>query len=521
MVSFASRKLKNLNFKASTNYYMKKVFIAMIAIAAFAASVSAQTKSIKKGIAYGYHSESDMAADSKGLLWWYNWAVAPESRVANVFTNYNMDFVPMAWNGSFDETALRAFYASHPNARYLLGFNEPNFTTQANLTPRQAAALWPKLEAIAADYNLKIVGPAVNYCDKCITVNGTTISDPVQYLDSFFVACPNCKVDYIAVHNYMCYSGALKSYIDGFKKYGKKIWLTEFACWDQPAITLDMQKNYVLGALDYLENDTMVFRYSWFTGDRSGGYPYISLFQPQSGALTDLGNLYVTYNPVHDTSVYVDVPARIEAESYNAMYGVSIEGVKDVDGLADVGWIDPGDWLEYNINVPSSGTYYVFFRIASNASTNLELRENGATLDILQVPSSGGWQNWTTLKTAITLTQGKHKLQVYTNTGQFNLNWLTISDNANAIPTATSLIRQNEKVIYPNPVADKLYIQSDDQGQETKVSIIDQSGKLLLTKIFPAGSNVLLLDINSLISGLYFVQVKNQNDVHNYRFVKQ
>lgn len=500
---------------------MRRVFILMAVMAAFTMAAYGQSKSPKKGIAYGYHSEADMAADSKSLSWWYNWAVTPESTVANVFANYNMDFVPMAWNGNFDETTLRAFYASHPNAKYLLGFNEPNFTTQANLTPRQAAALWPKLESIAADYNLKIVGPAVNYCDKCISINGVTISNPVQYLDSFFVACPTCKVDYIAVHNYMCYSGALKSYIDGFKKYGKKIWLTEFACWDQPTITLDMQKSYVLGALDYLENDTMIFRYSWFTGDRAGGYPYISLFQPQSGVLSDLGNLYVTYNPVHDTSAYVDVPARIEAESYNTMNGVSIEGVSDVDGVADVGWIDPGDWLEYNINVPAAGLYYVFFRIASNASTSLELRENGTTLGTLQVPSSGGWQIWKTLKTAITLPQGKQKLQVYTGTGQFNLNWLTISDNENALPTATNTISQQENIIFPNPVRDKLYIQSNSQGQETSISIISETGNVLLKKKFTPTDPILMIDVNSLKSGLYFVQVKNQTETHNYRFVKQ
>ncbi len=133
---------------------MKRVIIVTTVLLAFQLVINAQTKSTKKGIAYGYHSEADMAADSKGLSWWYNWAVSPDNGVKDVFGNYNMDFVPMAWNGGFDETALRAFYASHPNAKYLLGFNEPNFTTQANLTPRQAAALWPKLEAIAKDYNL-------------------------------------------------------------------------------------------------------------------------------------------------------------------------------------------------------------------------------------------------------------------------------------------------------------------------------------------------------------------------------
>jgi hypothetical protein len=496
---------------------MKRVVILIIAFFSLELAVFTQTKSSKKGIAFGYHSEADMAADSKGMSWWYNWAVVPDNGVKDVFENYDMDFVPMAWNGGFNETALRAFYASHPNSKYLLGFNEPNFTSQANLTPSEAAALWPKLEAIAKDYNLKIVGPAVNYCDKCISVNGVQITDPVQYLDSFFVACPGCQVDYIAVHNYMCYSGALRSYIDRFKKYGRKIWLTEFACWDQANISPDMQKSYILGALDYLENDTMIFRYSWFTGSRSYTYPYISLFDPLSGKLSDLGNLYINYNPVHDTSVYTNVPARIEAEAYNAMYGVSIEGVKDVDGEADVRWIDAGDWLQYNINVPESKEYKFLFRISSNALTSLDVREDGSVLKTLPIPSSGGWQNWTTLEMPVTLSQGKHQLRIYTNTGKFNLNWIKISDIANSIPEVN---RGINRFLYPNPVNDKLNIQTGDLTSETAVTIMNQTGMVALKKEFYRGTNIISLDVSSLKSGFYLVQVKTRDRIDKFRFIK-
>jgi hypothetical protein len=31
-------------------------------------------------------------------------------------------------------------------AQYLLGFNEPDNSGQANMTPQQAAGLWPSLE---------------------------------------------------------------------------------------------------------------------------------------------------------------------------------------------------------------------------------------------------------------------------------------------------------------------------------------------------------------------------------------
>ena len=47
--------------------------------------------------------------------------------------------------------------------KYLLGFNEPNFKNQANMTPAQAVEVWPRLEAIAEEFGLGLVGLAVNY----------------------------------------------------------------------------------------------------------------------------------------------------------------------------------------------------------------------------------------------------------------------------------------------------------------------------------------------------------------------
>src|SRR5258706_12880257 len=31
----------------------------------------------KRGVAYGYHSDADLAALSAGIAWWYNWSPKP------------------------------------------------------------------------------------------------------------------------------------------------------------------------------------------------------------------------------------------------------------------------------------------------------------------------------------------------------------------------------------------------------------------------------------------------------------
>jgi hypothetical protein len=192
-----------------------------------------------------------------------------------------------------------------------------------------------------------------------------------------------------------------------------------------------MQKDLMKGSIDFLENDTMIFRYAWFTGNRSGAFPYLDIFAPQSGKLTELGQFYVSYKAFNpDTSYYTPIPERIEAEHYSTMSGIATQTVSDFDGIDDVGWIDAGDWLEYNIDVPSAGSYFVYFRISSNAATSVILKVDGQNTDTLTVPSSGGWQNWKTLLTQTYLPVGKHKLRVYAQKANFNLNWIRISDHA-------------------------------------------------------------------------------------------
>ncbi len=498
---------------------LKKYLLTLMVLLFVSGQMLAQIRSSKRGIAFGYHSEADMAVVSKGISWWYNWYYQPESTVASVYKNYGMDFVPMAWGKSFNEAGLRNFYASHPDAKYLLGFNEPNFLSPANMKPSEAAALWPKLEKIARDYGLKIVGPAVNYSGDPVQENGVTYSNPIAYLDAFFAACPNCQVDYIAVHNYMCYSGALSDYINQFKKYNKPIWLTEFACWDQSTITLSMQKGLMMGAIDFLESDPMVFRYSWFTGSRNGAFPYIDLFDAQSGKLTELGELYVNFNPVHDPNQYTLIPARIEAESYTAMSGTAIEATKDISGIANVGWIDAGDWLDYNIEVPSNSDYTFYFRISANAATSFDLKIDDILRETVQVATTGGWQNWKTLQTNLSLSAGKHKLRIYTSRGMFNINWLEIGKPGQ--PTFSEEIRNSVFRVYPNPAKDKLFVNRETGSGTAKVQILDLTGRMLSEKQFGHQQFRLEIDCHQLKAGSYLVVFRNENHTGTRLFVKE
>jgi hypothetical protein len=190
----------------------------------------------------------------------------------------------MVWGASSLGASIPA------SSKFLLGFNEPNFKAQSNLTAQQAAADWPQVEAMAAKTGAAIVSPAMNFCGPSADCNGTS---PYQYLKDFFAACQGCKVDYVAVHWYNCDLPSLRDYLEpggsleGFEQFGRPIWLTEFSCNGSASVA--QQETYMRAAVPYLEGNSHVFRYSWFS---AGPIPNAQLVN-SDGSPTALGRVYV------------------------------------------------------------------------------------------------------------------------------------------------------------------------------------------------------------------------------------
>ena len=138
-------------------------------------------RTCKRGVAYNFDNAS-VSADVpalKSVSWFYNWTAAISSQVSGAVVPAGVEFVPMVWGKNINvDTIANGIPAG---AKYLLGFNEPNMgVPQSNLTPAQAAALWPQVEQIAQRKNLKIVSPAVNFCG-----SPCNVQDPVSWMDQF------------------------------------------------------------------------------------------------------------------------------------------------------------------------------------------------------------------------------------------------------------------------------------------------------------------------------------------------
>jgi hypothetical protein len=245
----------------------------------------------KRGLAYGYHSRADLEALAPGVSFWYNWAFVPDQALADgSYETLDVEYVPMIWGAGSNREAAATEIPE--GARYLLGFNEPNFGSQANLSAADAAALWPELEAIADERGLDLVSPAVNFCG-----GDCQETDPFKYLDDFFAACEGCRVDAIAIHIYVgCnpngenHAEWLINHVKTYEsRFSLPLWLTEFACDD--AEDEAEQLAFMEDAVEFLEENPRIARYAWFAG-RADNVPHVDLLGAD-GELTALGRRYV------------------------------------------------------------------------------------------------------------------------------------------------------------------------------------------------------------------------------------
>lgn len=137
------------------------------------------------------------------------------------------------------------------------------------------------------------------------------------------------------------------------------------------------------------------------------------------------------------------LPIRLQAEDYLAFHdstvgnqggayrqdNVDIQATTDSGGGFNVGWISAGEWLTYNIRIPSDGEYEVSYRVASlNKVGSIQLEKAGGSVvyGTVSVPVTGGWQNWVTVKQKVTLKSGTQSIALVFKSSDFNINWFKI-----------------------------------------------------------------------------------------------
>ncbi|SDJ89811.1 Por secretion system C-terminal sorting domain-containing protein [Catalinimonas alkaloidigena] len=176
----------------------------------------------------------------------------------------------------------------------------------------------------------------------------------------------------------------------------------------------------------------------------------------------------------------------IQAENYANMSGVQTESTSDESGGQNVGWIDAGDWMSYsNINVPASGTYTIAYRVASqNGGGSLQLEQGGGgqVYGTINIPSTGGWQTWTTIYQTVNLNAGTQNFGIKALNGGWNFNWWAIIPSNNRVvapaPAQGTLAPHQP---FPNPFVRDVTIPVQVPKGVFRLEIYDLSGRQVRT----------------------------------------
>ncbi|WP_341720059.1 glycosyl hydrolase [Micromonospora sp. FIMYZ51] len=236
----------------------------------------------KKGVATWQFAPTGDGIRDVGATWYHDWSTANSDVPAAA------EFVPMIWGAAFVTDAELA--TAKRSGRTLLGFNEPDLPSQANMSVDHALDLWPRLQGTG----MRLGSPAVAF----------GADTPGGWLDRFMAGARErgLRVDFIALHWYGSDFGDdaaehLMRYVHAVhERYRLPIWITEFGLIDfsqgaprypspQQLVTFIAKASAALQATPYVE------RYAWFGLPATGEHAAHGLYR-EDGTLTEAGAAY-------------------------------------------------------------------------------------------------------------------------------------------------------------------------------------------------------------------------------------
>jgi len=388
-------------------------------------------RSAKRGVSFNFSMADDIFLLQKYVSWSYNWGPSEDDAIAPYLDMTDITFFPMAWTANFNAEQIAGWIKTHPQTKYILGFNEPNLTDQCNMTPRQVADAWPRLKQLADSLGVALVSPAMNYG----TLAG--YSDPIKWLDEFFTYIPleESGIQAMAIHCYMNTVAATKGYIERFYKYNLPIWMTEFCAWDGGVAGMTGQMDYMADIVAFMEMNPRVERYAWFmprTSSSIDAMPFNQLLtHGNPSELTQLGKLYaalpnLSQPMLQDAGKPWNMTQFVSCRQQEYMekegicpaphFRLSEDSISDAPEMMMYN-IMQGQWISYN--VVAQEKYSTFkVRYQSTGEPILKLQVDDKNSYMIVLPTSHGW---TTYELAYSLEKGQHTIRLEMSQGFCNI----------------------------------------------------------------------------------------------------
>jgi Carbohydrate binding module (family 6) len=150
--------------------------------------------------------------------------------------------------------------------------------------------------------------------------------------------------------------------------------------------------------------------------------------------------------------------------------GVDLETASAPATGNDIGWTSTGQWFRYTVNIAAAGTYNVTFEVAAPSAVTDGFHianSSGTNLSgSVNVPSTGGWQTWTTVTASVTLPAGQQVLTIYQDNGGWNID--------SAAFAATSL-PYNVNAIFTNGSTFSSTSGADGEGNAFSATLLGAS----------------------------------------------
>ncbi|KAK4941289.1 hypothetical protein LTR28_008927, partial [Elasticomyces elasticus] len=204
----------------------------------------------KRGVVYNNAALTDGFVGSPFISWAYNWA-STTSGLSSTF-----EFVPLLWGNAtwFTNTwSADASKAIAGGAKNLMSFNEPDLSTQANMSPKDAATAFMKY-MMPFSRQARLGSPAVTNGGGAMGLN---------WLSAFLGECSSCNISFVPIHWYDSATNIayFKEHITNASTItGKPIWLTEFG-----ASGTDAQiSTFLQEVMPWMDKSPFVERYSYF-----------------------------------------------------------------------------------------------------------------------------------------------------------------------------------------------------------------------------------------------------------------
>lgn len=290
------------------------------------------------------------------------------------------------------------------------------------------------------------------------------------------------------------------------------------------------------------------------TGLTQGVYIFELTVTDNAGATgKDSTQVTVKAAPVSDTSNHAyggvrwPIPGKIQAEDFDeggqgsgyydsspgnngGVYrpNESVDIQNSTDNSPNIGWIVPGEWLKYSVNVTTSGIYNIDARIASPAAGNtFRIEMDGITIATVSTINTGSTQAWRTVTIKnISLSAGIKTMRIYAARGNgYNINFINFkltAATARGIDTEVDdEVDVNTTVsTFPLPFATSFTVNLYGETQGLyNLNVVDMYGKVVWKKeVNKTGSAVTeTIYMGNLISGVYFLNVLSPDNKKTVR----